>query len=218
MLTAGAWLFLDETHKNKTTPEDDQCSSNHDETSSSDNLSDQPQSNDSGVELLLPGTPDASGDEEEEEEMQLFDIDDSESGTDSEYNATSDTELLRTRRTKKIFNRNLCQHYKSKCLQAFSISKLAHIFVRRVTDCIGGFMACAMCLRTYNYTLCKPYNLKRRSSSCGRALRSAMWRTLKLVLDRKVLISVLLYGIFACLSIISNEVIICCTCYTSLLS
>ena len=206
--TAGAWLFLDETlvKKKNQTSEDDH---DPDETSSSENSSDQPQSNDS---LLQPGIPDASGDEEEEEEredeMHLFEIDDSESATDSEYDATSDTELLRTRRTKRTFNRHLCQHYKSKCLQAFSISKLACIFMRRITDCIGGFVTCAMCLWSYDYTMCKPHNLKRRSSGCGKALCSAMWRTLKLVLDRKVLVSVSLYGIFGSLAIVSNEVIV----------
>ena len=200
-------MFLDETlvkKKNKTSEDD------HDpnETSFSEN---QPQSNDSGVELLqidASGDDDEEEEEEREDEMYLLEIDDSESATDSKYNATLERELLGTRRTKKTFNRDLCQHYNSKCLRAFSISKLARIFMRRITDCIGGFVTCAMCLWSYDYTMCKPHNLKRRSSGCGKALCSAMWRTLKLVLDRKVLISVSLYGMFGSLAIVSNEVIV----------
>lgn len=142
-------------------------------------------------------------DYDEEDEMHLFEIDDSESATDSEYDATSDTELLRTRRTKKNFNRFSCEHYKTKCLHSFNILRLARLVVRRTTDCVGGFITCAVCLWTYDYAKFKP---QRESSGYGRALGYGIWRTFKLILDRKVFLSVSLYGIIAYLAIVSNEV------------
>ena len=143
--------------------------------------------------------------------MLLFEIDDSDSATDSEYDATSDTELLRTRRNKKFLNayeqyKTKCLQYKTKCLQSFNILKLPHLVVRRATDCFGGFVSCVMWFWAYDYSSCKPHNLRKRSSGCGRALGYRVMRTLKFVLDRKVFLSVSLYGIIAFLAIISNEV------------
>lgn len=132
-----------------------------------------------------------------------------ESATDSEYDASSDTELLQPVRTKTHFklNRQFYQRYKNKCFQAFNIFRLARKVVQRITDCVGGFMSCAMCLRTYDYTKCKTQNLQKRSSGFGHALGRTIWRTIKLILDRKVFLSVALYGVIAYLAIISNEVI-----------
>lgn len=197
------WLFVDETlvkNKDKASSED-----------GSDNLSDSPQSNDSGIELLQPGTTDSlmpgDHDYDEQNEIHLFEIDDSESATDSEYDATSDTELLRTRRAKKNFDRFSCEHCKTKCLETFNIFKLARLVMKRITDCVGGFVTCAVCLRTYDYTNLKPSNLQRKSSGYGRTLCNGMWRMFKLILDRRVFLSVSLYGIMAYLAIVSNELL-----------
>ena len=206
---AGTWLFLDETLvKDKVTADDD-------ETNISDNSSDPPHSNDSGIELLQPGATDFTANSEfsqdfkddyEQDEQHLFD---DESATDSEYDGSSDTELLRPVRTRTHFkfNRQFFQRYKSKCFQAFDIFRLARKVVQRITDCVGGFTACAMCLWTYDYTKCKPQNLQKRSSGLGRSLGRILLRSIKLILDRKVFLSVSLYGVMAYLAIISNEVI-----------
>jgi hypothetical protein len=145
-------------------------------------------------------TDDEYDEEKMEDVMHLFEMDDSESATDSEYDATSDTELLRSRRTKRFLG---CEYYKEKCLQYFSILKLFRLVMRRTTDCVGGFVACVACLWAYD---CKPHTIRKKSSGCGKALGCRVKRTLKFVLDRKVFLSVSLYGIIAFLAIISNEV------------
>lgn len=205
---AGTWLFVDETLVRKK-DSDNGDSDPPNGSNSSDSSSDPPYSNDSGIELLQPGTTDESSllqndddyDEKEEEEMHLFEIDDSDSATDSDY-VNSDTELLKSRRTKTAFDRHSYERYKRKCMQTFNIFKLPHLVMQRTVDCVGGFVACAVCIWTYDYTKCNPHNLQRKSSGCGQTL----WRTLKLMLDRRVFLSVLLYGIIAFLAIISNEV------------
>lgn len=210
---AGTWLFVDETlvrSKNKASSKDNDSSDPPDETNSSDNSSDPPYSNDSGIELLQSNTADKSSvlpedTEKEEDNVYLFEIDDSGSATDSDYDARSDTELLITRRTNKDI-RYYCENYKRKCLQTFSILKLARKVMQRTTDCIGGFVACAACLWTYDYTKCKTDNLKKKTAGCGQALCLGIWRMFKLMLDRRVFLSVSLYGIIAFLAIISNEV------------
>jgi hypothetical protein len=158
------------------------------------------------VELLQPHTPDEISvlpDEEEDNNMQIFEIDDS--GTDSDYDATSDTELLVNTRPRKRVH-HYCEHYKEKCLQTFNILKLARLIVKRLIDCAGGFVACLLCLWTYDYTKCKPHNLRRKTSGYSRAFGYGIWRTFKLVLDRRVFLSVLLYAIIGFLAITSNEV------------
>lgn len=149
--------------------------------------------------LLIP--------EEREEEMHEFEIDDSESATDSEYDATSDTELIQTRNPPhhSIMKKRLQKSYK-KCLEIFSLIRLARKVMQRLTDCIGGLLTCVMCLWSYNYSQCKPHNIGTRSSDFGKVLANGLWRTFKLLLDRKVFVSISLYGAIAFLAIISNEV------------
>lgn len=138
-----------------------------------------------------------------------------ESATDSEYDGSSDTELLRPMRTRTHFkfNRQVFQRYKTKCFQAFSIFRLARKVVQRIADCVGGFTACATCLWTYDYTKCKPQNIQKRSSGFGHAISRTLRRTFKLILDRKVFLSVSLYGVIAYLAILSNEVILRGNCH-----
>lgn len=189
----------------KAASRDEGSSDTPSENNSSDNSSDGPYSNDSGIELLHARTTDRSSEEseKEEDEMYLFEIDDSGSASDSDYDARSDTELLRTRRNKK----DDCDRYKRKCLQTFSIFKLARKVKQRTIDCVGGFVACAVSLWTYDYTKCKPHNVKKKTSGCGQALGLGIWRTFKLMLDRRVFLSVTLYGMIALLTIINVEVI-----------
>ena len=137
------------------------------------------------------------GDEEresDEEEMLLFELDDSE---DSD---SSTTELLQSRTPR---NRDF---YKEKCLQAFNVLNVARIVMQRVTDCVGSIVSCGLYIWTFNYARCKPSNLRKKSSQCVGGFGYGVWHIFKLILDRKVFISVLLYGVIAILSIISNEV------------
>ncbi len=218
---AAAWLFLDETlakKKKDSTPSDSQDGDSDppNETNSSENS----HCNDSGVELLQswstndPSSAEDSSshdtlllseqdEERKEEEMQQFELDD----TDSEYDATSDTELIRSRRNKShsAFTKKIHESCR-KCLQTFSFVKLAQKVLQRLTDCVGGFFTCVLCLWSYDYTKCKPQNVKKRSSGWGKVVTVGSWRTFKLILDRKVSLSVLLYGFIAFLAIVSNEV------------
>lgn len=162
---------------------------------------------DSSQTLLLTSQPDDKADcsEEEEDERELFEMEDSESVSD--YDVSSDTELIRRVGEKKHFS--LSKHYldyKKKCLQTFSFTKLVRIVRRRTTDCIGGFVTCILCLHAFDCAKLKPGNLRDKSSGCGRGFVRGMWRVAKLLLDRKVFLSVTLYALIAFLAILSNEV------------
>lgn len=143
----------------------------------------------------------------QEEEEEVDEQDNFESATDSEYDATSDTELIRSRRYQnKSISKKLHDSFK-KCLQTFSFVKLAQKVMQRLTDCIGGFFTCIVCLWSYEYhTKCKPRHLRSKSSGWGQAVIKGLWKTMKLIIDRKVFISVLLYAVIAFLAISTNEV------------
>ena len=202
----GVWLFLDETLVKK------KPSENQDNVPSDTmHISDNSHSNgDSEIALQTWNENDASSTdiveihhEEEDNEQDNF-----ESATDSEYDATSDTELIRSRRNQNqsSLSKKLHDSFK-KCLQTFSCVKLARKVVQRLTDCVGGFFTCVVCLWSYDYhSKCRPRRLRSESSSWGKAALNGLWKTFKLILDRKVFLSVLLYGVIAFLAISANEV------------
>ena len=165
--------------------------------------SDDPSSNNSNQDIRLLHHQS----EEREEDIDEFELDDSESATDSEYDATSDTELIRSRRYHKhsTFSKRFYDSYR-KSLQTFSFVKLARKVLQRITDCVGGFFTCVVCLWNYDYTKCKPQNVRTRSTGWGKSVANGFWRSFKLILDRKVFLSVSLYGLIAFLAIVSNEV------------
>lgn len=211
---AGTWLFLDETLVKNNKDKDITESADSEplnEASSSSYSSNTPFSSDSGIEVLHLGTTDPSvvhsTDEEynDEKDMHLFELEDSESATDSEYDISSDTELLRTSRTIKHFTfyGRFFAHFKNRCFQTYTVSKLARKVMQRITDCIDGFVACAVCLWTYKYA---NYDLRRKTSGCGHALVHGIWKTIKVILDRRAFLSVFLYGVIAFLAILHNEV------------
>lgn len=218
---AAAWLFLDETLVKKR-----EISSMG---SSGEIPIDPPNSTDSGIELLqpsdstydtdsnhsviLPLVPRDSDDDGNDdsingdEEMNM-DENESEPLTDSEYDANSDTtELLRCSKSMKHYKfvKHLKEHGYS-CLRAFDPRKLVRKMVQRLTECVGGFVMCAACLFTFEYgSKCRPDYLRLKLSN-GHSIASGLKKSLMLVVDRRVFISILLYAWMAFLSIIQNEV------------
>lgn len=227
---AVTWLFLDETlvkdkRKIDFTLNYNENGNPSDETNASDNSSDSPYSNDSDIELLQPEIASsitsrecestlqsslsnsnqlAYQEDEESSGQYTFEIDDSEADTGSDYDISSDTELLQNQRTKKQFNIgtyfNICKNF----FQDFSIMNLFRLVVLRVTDCFGGLVTCVECLWNFD---CKPYNLGEKTSGCSRSFIHGIIRTIKLILDRKVFLSTFLYGVIAFLTITLVEVI-----------
>ena len=212
----GTWLFLDETLKKSATKSADDSV----EETSGDS-SDSPCSNDSGIELRLQPASETEVDsaqaplldddgvecsEEDSSERELFEMDGSESVSD--YDVSSDTELIgrgRSRKYSSMLTRRYLD-YKRKCKDTFSFTKLLHLVVRRITDCIGGFYSLFLYFYKFDFAELKPGNLKDKTAGCGRHLLQGLLRTLKLMLDRKVFLSIALYGVVAFLTIITNEV------------
>lgn len=203
--SVGTWLFLDETLKTKSTEDS--------VNETSEDSSDSPHSNDSGIELQADSAQAALLDddiiessEEESSERELFEMNETDSVSD--YDVSSDTELIRRVRTKKKFSvlTKRCCDYRKKCMDTFSFIKLVHLVIRRITDCIGGLYSLIMYLYKFDFAKLKPGNLKKKSVGCGHHLLQGLFRGFKLMLDRKVFLSITLYGVIAFLAIISNEV------------
>lgn len=210
LFVAVTWLFLDETLIKKKTNVIDEDEEGDLPEDSSDPLI----SNDSSIELIQPvsnGNPECEFSErtlhsEEDSRKYEFEIDECETDTDSNYDISSDTELIQTPGIKKHFNLHRYLDECKKLLHKFSVRNLFLIVTQRITDCIGGFVSCAVCLRKLDYNKCKPRNFKEQTSGCGHALVYGVLRTVKLFLDRKVFVSVFLYGILAFLSTTTTEV------------
>ena len=218
VLIAVVWLFLDETLKK---PGKNSSDNNEDETSStSEDSSSPPSSSDSGIELQMQAASELDSDapllEQEagaQSEEEFFELEDSESVSD--YDVSSDTDLLtrvRNRRRSSVSEHFL--GYKKKFLQIFSFTKLVRLVIRRITDCVGGLVMCVVCFYTFDYNKLRrrPDCFKRTTSCHPRGVCS--WRVIKLFRDRKVFLSILLYGVIAFLAILSNEVSVhCCHAY-----
>ena len=197
----GTWLFLDETLvKQKGSSIESEDTDSPDQTNT--NSSDMPC--DSGIEIPPPEiTPGVLLSDEKDKnglEVHRFEMDE-EMVTDDElasYDVSPDTELLRNAQKQRY-----CNLSREKCLHR--LRRL--LIVRRVMDCAGGLVACVVCLWTYEYSKCKLSNLRGRGSQ---GLGRSVLRKLKLVLDRRILSSILLYGIIALLSTMSNEVSLHC--------
>lgn len=128
--------------------------------------------------------------------------------TDSEYDANSDTELLENLKRMKYdsFCSRLREQKKS-CLRVFSLAKLARKVKQRVTECIGCFTLCVVGMWKFNYSrCCKHLSVKRRFSMEWRSVARGALKTVLLLRDRKVSISIGLYGLTAFICIIVNEV------------
>lgn len=188
------------------------------------NSIDTPNSDDSGIELSQPERTSAINvtdigvhfrrtDSDSELTQLIFndEIDANES-TDSEYDAGSDTELLRSQRlTQERFKQehfNLgrrLKYFKQKCLQTFSLVKLARKVMQRITECVGIFVTCALCIKSLQHKKFKPQNFRRNSDTLHTVCHELL-QSFKLLLDRKVFLSIFLYGWIAFLAIITNEV------------
>lgn len=90
------------------------------------------------------------------------------------------------------------------CSETFSIVKLARLVLRRATDCVEGIWSCVLWI--FDCTKWRPDNLKRKSSGCSQALINGVSRILRLMMDRKVFVSVLIYGAIAFLENVVSEV------------
>ncbi len=216
----GAWLFLDETLVKDNAKEE--FSMNND---SADDLSDPP-SRDSGIELnqpsssdiemdtqnnsrrlefiqLIPSDVDEDNDGDDENDDMDSIIDDSEACTDSEYDARSDTELLRRPTSHTFKLKTAVKRYRQKCWHAFSIVRLIRKIVQRITECAGFFGTCLMCLWSINCMRQKSSSLKR---NIWEKIGKGIVQTLSLLRDRKVFLSTSLYGLMGFLTIITTEV------------
>ena len=204
----GAWLFLDETlKKNK----------------KRDSLADSSSAGqDSGIELLKPGSnsSDTSSNSQlrEEDEIEVGEVNSEEEATsdlfeedydtDSDYDATSDTELLENIR--RINRRNTLKlqiiKFMKACTHTFSLVRLARKVVQRLTECVGVFVVCTVGLSRFDYSRCRPVNVKDTVSRKWRSAGGNVLKTILLLKDRKVAISISLYGAIAFLAITMNEV------------
>lgn len=203
-----AWLFLDETLQKK------KLNSSSNDSDSIEDSSDAQDTADSGIELLHPGSnsSDNSSDSQRdnhgidfegvEEDGETSDQFASDLDTDSDYDANSDTELLKKCRNRTESGSRL-RNYKESCLQFFSLARLVRKVRQRLTECIGGLMLCAVGIWEFNYSQCKPLSVKRMK---WRSVAHGVFRTFLLLRDRKVSLSLGLYGVMAFLSIIINEV------------
>ena len=216
-----AWLFLDETLvKNKakktssatnTSVEPNSCDD------SSENSSDTPISNDSGIELVQSKTTDTGvdfgldaesvrfssikdTDDDTEDDRASLVMSESDLNTDSEYEVSSDVELLRNARLRKWVNKK----HKERCFR--TISKLTRKVLQRLSECVSAFYTCAMCLCMFDYSKFRTDNLRKVVTNKGQSLCYGLLSTFMLMRDRKVFLSVSLYGIIAFLGIITTEV------------
>lgn len=209
-----AWLFLDETViKDKKSIASSKNEAAHggddspDETNVSDNSSDPPCSTDSGIELPLTTPSDHEAKQDNSDLTDYLDeVGDNESALETDLDDVgSDTELIRTERERSNISKCLYD-YRKRCQETFSFTKLAHIIRKRVTDCTGGIVACALCFWTFDCAMLKPKNLRNKTSGHGQAFLQGLLRVVKLLFDRKVFLSISLYGAIAFLAILSNEV------------
>ena len=125
---------------------------------------------------------------------------DTDSESDSDLGV--EVELVRTEgRPKRCC---IASTYKKRCAEIFSVRKLACLLVRRTTDCLEGFVSCVKWV--FDCAKFRPGNVKKRSSGSCQTFSIGARRACKLLLDRKVSISVLIYGIIAFLENIVSEV------------
>ena len=145
----GAWLFLDETLK-----KDKKRSSPSDHSS---------EGHDSGIELLNAGSNSSDtsynchlqeGNEIEvsevkDEEEATSDTFEDDYNTDSDYDATSDTELLENIRRINMRKtmKSLIYKFVKACMHTFSLVRLARKVMQRLTECVGMFVFCAVAIR-----------------------------------------------------------------------
>lgn len=189
------WLFLDETlvrHKEVATADSQVITGDHPAESNKSSFA-----NDSGIGLGQQETFDpaavSTGYNSGNEYQEAMKMKDNPLLGDVDSKSDSETELV-TPETES----------KKRCLGIFSIVKLAHLILRRVTDCVEGYVSCVLWI--FDCTKCKPDNFKRKSSGSSQPLSDGVCRVLRLMMDRKVLISVLIYGFIAFLENVVSEV------------
>ena len=141
---------------------------------------------------------------EDGDDSNLFDSD---LDTDSDYDASSDTELLDNLRRKKYSNywSHLCKCLEA-CVGAVCLVALARKVKQRVTECVGVLMLCVACLWGCRGLQCKHLSVKTTLSMKWRSAARGVFRVLLLLRSRKVSISISLYGTSAFLTIILTEV------------
>ena len=241
-----AFFLLEETHhtKKRSIQKRDDCEENS--SSSSDTRSTNLEtndssgsllSNDSGIELKMNGndsdtelidvTQSEIDDHDDEIVMMESDID-----TDSDFERTSsDTELLiHERRTSDTHsNRSKCSNFVKRFVPSCLIRECGPVQcygrVRNsLADSYGCVKMCMKCLKE-----CGKSHHRKRSWTL-REVRDQSKRTIKrtyqsvlnlihlILLDRRVFLSTLLYGVFAFFTIITIEVNQCWVLYSSWIS
>ena len=170
-------------------------------------------SGDSGVELLSQGDIDDSDTEmidltpSETDTEQLI-MAESDIDTESDFETvTSDTELL-IRERNEIENTNAQslqrrRTLKDHCNPLASLAKMK----TRLLNCFSSLAACVTCIANYDYKVkCTPRNTRSvtitKLKQSGQSLKRTVW----LLFDRRVALSICLYAMFAFLSIVSREV------------
>ena len=197
-------MFLDETLKKdkKESLSQEQSSEGQDsgiDLTKESNGSSNGQSQDSDNESE---TDESSNREDETSDVFLDDID-----TDSDYEASSDTELIQNiqrlsqrRKAGLLFGR-----FKKVCAHMCNPLRLIKKVMQRLTECVGMFVFFVTGVKKL-ISRCKSDRVRHSSRVNWRSIGSNVWKTVLLLKDRRVMISILLYGMIAFLAIIANEV------------
>ena len=200
---AGAWLYLDETlKKDKITlpahePSESQ-DSGIDSANTGSNSSDNSSTNRSH-----------DGDEIEEDILENREDNNSDMiqddyNTDSEYDASSDTELLQNIRRinrRKTITSNILKYTKT-CMHVFSPIRLARKVLQRLMESVGVFVFCMKGIRRIK---CSGVRTASTKDTVVKYVKLSL-KTIVLLKDRKIILSIFLYGTVAFVSIIINEV------------
>ncbi len=200
----GAWLFLDETLK-----KDKKESSSYKQSS---------EGQDSGIDLIKESDGSSNGQSQDsdnesekdescnhEDEISHVFLDDID--TDSDYEASSDTELIQniqrlSQRRKAGF---LFGRFKKVCAHMCNPLRLIKKVIQRLAECVGVFVFFVTGVKKL-LSRCKSDHIRHSSPVNWRSVGSNVWKTVLLLKDRRVMISILLYGIIAFLEIIAYEV------------
>ena len=169
---------------------------------------------DSDTELIDVTQPEID-DQDDELMMMESDID-----TDSDFEpVSSDTELLvREHRTSDMHSNHskwskfVNKHFVSSCLIRECGPQNCYGRIRNsLVDSYGCVLLCTKCLKERGYkSLCNrrwtPGEVKGRSTRPLKGTCQSVLNMIRLIFDRRVFLSTLLYGVFAFFTIITNEV------------
>ena len=225
-----AFFFLEESHhlKKKKKGRSDSSQEESSNDSESEDKNDFPsslQSNDSGIELLTNERIDS---DTELVDLTRSDIDDSDMDevmvvesdidTDSDFErVNSDTELLINERNeaKKVSSDQDCLFkFRQLCIPECIVTQCGpkqcyHSARNSVADSYDNVVACLVCLKHCGSCCQRKWTPGETRSGAKVKLRKAgqsVLAILRLMMDRRVFLSTLLYGLVAFLVIISNEV------------